>query len=174
MALGCLLLQAKTAKRQGKMLLELTQAMSSIKAITDLTVLMGKVKTDSAIREKAIELQSIILTLQSALTTIHIQYDTLLAEKDSLKQQLMNFENWETEKTKYQLVEVGAGAFVYTISPAQQSTEPKYWLCTQCYENRKKSILQRTEKQWDAYKYQCPICHSFILTFEIPNNPERA
>ena len=80
---------------------------------------MSKMKTDSAVVEKAAELQGTIITLQSAIMTIQSQYQLLLSEKDELKQQLMNIINWDAETAKYQLTEVSAGAFVYSLTLPQ-------------------------------------------------------
>jgi hypothetical protein len=122
-------------------------------------------KVDSAVRQKAIELQSDIISLQSGLLNLQIEHQESLRERDSLKQQLMKAKNWKNEARKYSLKEIASGVFVYAIKQDKQGTQPMHWLCTNCYENTKKSILQKGKRTPQGTVYYCsnPECKAEII-----------
>ncbi len=142
---------------------EIATALSSIKIASDLATLVLKAKVDSAVTQKAIELQASLITLQSTVMTIQAQNQDLLSENNQLKQQLIAAKDWEAEANKYSLKEVLPGSFVYAINQDQLGTQPYHWLCTHCYENKQKSILQRMGKELRGWIYNCPTCKTQIL-----------
>ncbi len=145
------------------MLIEITQALSSLKTISDLTTLIFKTTVDSNVTQKAIELQSAIISLQSAITSIQAQNYDLLQENHSLKQRLIDLERWDTEAQKYHLQKVADGVFVYASNQEQADTGPEHWLCVHCYGKKQKSILQRKQKTLDGTSYLCPNCKTEIV-----------
>jgi hypothetical protein len=72
------------------------------------------------------------------------RYTAALEQVDTLKEELARFETWDAEKEKCELKAVNPGAFAYVPKPNAKPAEPNHWLCTSCFGNRKKSILQRT------------------------------
>src|SRR5260370_35297808 len=63
---------------------------------------------------------------------------------------------WGAEKEKYELKNVGRGSFAYVRKKDAQPSEPSHWLCAQCYQNSKKSILQYHH----AADYRCHVSDS--------------
>jgi len=114
------------------MLADLSIAISSLKTAGELAALILNTKVDSVVRQKAIELQSDIISLQSGLLNLQLEYQESLRERDSLKQQLMKAKNWKNEARKYSLKEIASGVFVYAIKQDKQGTQPMHWLCTNC------------------------------------------
>ena len=53
------------------MFADITTALAGIKTASDLASLVLKAKVDSAVRGKAIELQSDLISLQSAILSVH-------------------------------------------------------------------------------------------------------
>jgi hypothetical protein len=143
---------------------DITTALTSIKVASDLTTLVLNTKVNNAVTQKAIELQSAIISLQSAIMSIQTENQKLLAENDSLKQQLVNIEDWNAEAQKYNLTDIGGGVFVHAIKPGQTESGPSHWLCTHCYHNRKKSLLQRGEMTHRGWKYYCPNCKTQFVS----------
>lgn len=157
------------------MIPEITAALSSLKVVSDLATLIQKSKVDAAVAEKAIELQSAVISLQSAMLTLQSQHDVLLTENNQLKQQLIDVKNWETESQNYHLKAIRSGVFVYATKPDMQSAEPQHWLCANCYQNKKKSLLQQGSKERIGWNHHCPHCKTDIYgaamsseTDEIP------
>jgi len=161
---------------------EITAALSSIKTISDIATFILKAKVGTEVSQKAIELQTIIITLQGAITSTQIQNHELVAENERLKQQLANAEKWEEETMGYQLIEVDDGAFVYAQHPNwNHPHKPTHWFCTNCYQKKQKSILQKkgcaswitsgTDVERDAliWIYTCANCNAEIRTSSTPS-----
>jgi len=84
----------------------------------------------------------------------------LLESNEDLKKRIAEYDKWEHEKTRYSLQNVGAGVVVYVLDPDKARGEALHWLCTHCYENRKKGFLHRHGKIPNHYK--CDGCGSEI------------
>ena len=145
------------------MLIEFAQAITSIKSMTDIATLMSKMKTDSAVIEKAAELHATIISLQSAILTIQAEHQSLLTKNNELKQKIVDIENWKTEAANYSLKNIRLASFVYASNPNQTSSEPPHWICAKCYQDKKKSILQRGEQFDQGYIYHCNTCGANII-----------
>ncbi len=85
---------------------------------------------------------------------IELQGQILSAQMEQAK-----LEKWDAEKQKYELKQIsGLGAFAYMLKLEARGTEPLHWLCTQCYENRKKSVVQIFGEMGADSIYKCPGC----------------
>ncbi len=145
------------------MFAEITTALASIKVAGELATLVLNTKVSQSVTQKAIELQTAIISLQTAIMSIQAQNQETLAENNSLKQKLIDIENWEAETKKYSLKEVAPGAFVYVINQDQAGAEPSPWLCTNCYNQKKRSILQRGIDSGEGYFHNCPSCKAQLI-----------
>lgn len=122
--------------------------VQKLKSSYDAATIM---EAQSDILEQLFAIRMDALTLQEHhLAIIH--------EKEELIKKLMQFEQWEKTKTKYELKEIRTGRFAYAPKESQQSEEPCHWLCTQCWEDGKKSILQETQSDYNTIDYVCPRC----------------
>ena len=141
------------------MLPEITAALASLKTIAELSVLAVKTSTDSRVTEKAIELQSALISLQGAMLSLQSQYQDLLQEKDELEKRLADKEKWDADTQNYTLTEIGRKVFAYALKPDRATSAPAHWLCANCYENKKKSVLQRLS----GSLYRCHSCKSDLI-----------
>ena len=82
----------------------------------------------------------------------------------SLKKEIDDIKAWETQKQRYKLTSIWEGGnLVYALKESMSDSEPPHWICTKCYEDGRKSILnqkQRTDKRF--WMLVCPICNSQI------------
>jgi hypothetical protein len=141
---------------------DIAAAISAVTLGKELVKLVIKRKIDTAIHEKALELNAAVASLQSEYLDLLSRYQNSLREADHLKQQLINMENWQVEKAKYSLSEIAPSVFVYAIKDNQRAGEPPHWLCPQCYEQKQKSILQRCAKTIEGTTYQCLNCKAEV------------
>jgi hypothetical protein len=115
---------------------EVIAGLSAIK--TALDMVKGLKDIDDATRRNAaiIELQEKILSAQEA--------QFALTEKvRDLEKEAVDLKTWhQEEKKKYDLKSVARGSYAYVRKEGMEPPEPPHWLCTNCYENGKKSILQ--------------------------------
>lgn len=146
------------------MLPEIISAATSVKAMGELIALIHQTKVSKAIEEKAIELNTAILALQSANFNLQAINFTLLSEKhemqderNALAKKIVEMEDWKAESQKYHLKEIAAGVFAYALNSAQEHSAPTHLLCPNCYEKREKSPLQKTLGGRYS-EYRCPRC----------------
>ena len=138
----------------------LKTAFDMSKAIVDMS---DAVKRDRL----SIDLQKEILSALAAQSE-------LTEEIGQLKEKLRSFEKWDAEKERYKLRQIATGAFAYALEKERAAGEPAHWLCTDCYENRKKSILKiagAAEKSGaDIHKalWKCHVCGCSIrVSFSV-------
>ena len=122
----------------------------------------------------AAELNSKIADIQFAL--MDAQADALASQEAQAKQStrireleqtISEFENWEAEKARYRLVEVG-WVFIYLLrKEAAREDEPPHYICPHCYNHGKKSILQ----YYRGMKLTCPDCETdFRVNYEVASS----
>ena len=130
---------------------EAIAGLSALKTAFDLA--KGLKDIDDAARRNAavIELQERILAGQQAQAT-------LLERIGSLEKEVTGFQKWETEKEKYELKDVYSQNFAYVIKANARGAEPAHMICARCYEDRKKSILQKAT----SVHLNCPLCGTRI------------
>ncbi len=141
---------------------EITAALNGIKAAKDLVKSFSSLSSEVELKSKSSELLSVIVGLQEQILSMQSKYSELLQSKDELQKQLGNIESWEKEKAQYELKEICPGVFVYAPKQDNNSAQPSHWLCTNCYNNEKKSILQFNRFDSDGTHYLCPNCKDKI------------
>ena len=139
--------------------MDIAAILLNLKASADLIGLILQLSTDSKVTEKAIELQSKILALNNDLFALQSQNHSLLQEKHELEKQLIEIQNWQATASKYELIQPETGAFVYTLKPDQKTTAIPHWLCPNCYQQSKSSILYRIySKIHHRNTFRCHPC----------------
>src|ERR1700682_283801 len=114
---------------------------SQLKTAADIAVGLGKLHTMAEVNAKAIELQTAILGLQSDAFTAQAQQSAMVQQIRDLEEKLARVEAWEETKKRYQMVTPWPGATVYALKRESAGTDPPHLICTTCYEDRRKSIL---------------------------------
>lgn len=141
---------------------ELVVGLGIFKSMLDIAKGLKDIDTATARNAVAIELQEKIFAAQAAQSA-------LTERVAELEKQVASFERWDTEKNDYDMQATASGSIVYAIKPEAQGTKPPHYICANCYENRKRSILQmmpRSHIHASAgipAKYQCPACKSEIV-----------
>jgi len=150
---------------------EIGPALAGINATGNIIkALLGMAK-DAAVREKVIELQTLILDLQADLLEAQSRALSLQDENASLKERIRKYEadieekkEWDRTASQYRLVRLGPGSQAYLHQAPGGNDVPSHYLCPTCFESRKKSILQRSgEVRLGALVYKCPVCEAEVL-----------
>jgi hypothetical protein len=128
-------------------------AVSSLKLAQDMTKTLISLRDFTKLNETVIELQRVILAAQSDALAAQSDQFTMLERVRNLEAEIARLKAWDSEKGKYELKDVGHGAFAYVRKEDADPREPPHWLCTKCYRDGKGSILLRTET-----KYGYNIC----------------
>ena len=143
------------------MVAEIYGGIGAFKAMFDLAKGLKDIN-DATIRNGAvIELQEKILTAQEAQST-------LVERVSELEKQVADFETWEAEKKNYDLKSVARSAFAYMLKPDARGTKPPHWLCTQCFQNKKRSIMQAVPMHRPDIIAKCPACLNAFSSHSPP------
>lgn len=144
--------------------------VTSLRAVADLAKLVVDAHDAGVRREKSIELQRQIVTALESAVAAQVAQSALLKRVNELEKTVADLEAWDAEKQKYELVKLKqyvstehAGAFAYALKEGVSPSEPKHFICPNCYEQRHKSILQPV--MLDLGKVQilfCPRCRTEI------------
>jgi len=140
---------------------EITTAFTSLKTATEILKAIMVLNKNTAINEKVIDLQQIILLLQMSASDFHTKYQELVKVKDDVEKKLMDYENWEITKSHYKLAQTTSGVFIYIPNENHPSPKPNHYLCTNCYKNRQESLLQNKQlygTDSGDYIHFCPRC----------------
>jgi len=137
---------------------DIASALTAVKSLSEFLSLAAKSKTDAAVAQKAAELSVVIVDLTSAMSAVQAKNNDLLSRNHELEQKIMEMDNWKATAEKYSLIEVSLDVFFYANNKDQSTAEPSHWLCTKCYEDHKKSIVQRESSIASGTFYVCPNC----------------
>jgi hypothetical protein len=150
-------------KGGAKMVGEVFAGLSAIKTALDLA--KGLKDIDDATRRNAavIELQEQILDAQS-------EQATLVDHVRELKTRVAQLEAWDADKERYILTDLGGRHFAYALKDSMANGEPLHHLCTQCYSDNIKSILQTEDRQPGRCRVlTCHRCGSDIYLTGTPD-----
>jgi hypothetical protein len=141
-------------------------ALTALKTSKDILQAMVGLHGAAAFNEKRLELQSKIMDAQSSVFLVNEERSALLKTVSDLEKQIADMKTWEGEKQRYVLKAVDSGAFVYPLKAGMENGEPPHWLCANCYENGKKSILQAagppatSGPEGMKIAWKCVVCSS--------------
>jgi hypothetical protein len=141
-------------------------AVTSLKVAADIAIALGNMKTMSEVQAKVIELQQVILSAQSGALAAQSEQFTLLQEIRDLKEEVARAKAWKEQKQRYALIAPWSGAAIYALKRQSAGSEPAHWICTNCYETGRKSILA-DEHRLQAFGgggigIGCQVCKSHI------------
>jgi len=123
---------------------EISALAGSLKAASEMAKAMIGLRDAQMLQGKAIELQSAILSAQGDAMAAFTAHADLIEQVRALETKLAAFEDWDAQKQRYELKEIERywKATVYALKEGVEPPEPMHYACPNCYENRKKRILQ--------------------------------
>ncbi len=139
--------------------------LTAFKALMDTATGLKSIH-DATIRDQAVfTLQREILAAQSAQMSLIEQIGQLEAD-------IARFETWDTEKQRYELVNLKptGSVLAYAIKPAMQGSEPPHHICANCYERRTKSVLQ--SEFWQPLRCRVLVCHTCGAVLYVDGQPD--
>jgi hypothetical protein len=137
--------------------------VASLRAAADMTKAMIGIRDTTMIQDKVIELQQAIMSAQSAALLAQSEHAELMDRIHRLERTLSEYDEWEKEKARYFLRSVHPGAYAYVLRPESKGDEVDHWLCTSCFTNKNKSILQKSGKADFSTVYKCTRCNEKIM-----------
>jgi hypothetical protein len=136
-------------------------AMASLRLAGDITKAMITLRDGQMIQAKVIELQGVILAAQQSALSAQSDQFTLLERVREFEKQVADLEEWNTQKQRYTLMNVGDGVVAYALKPDADPPEPFHLLCAKCFHYHKRSFLQATQKlEMRRRVHRCAECKS--------------
>ncbi len=121
----------------------ITGTISSLKTTGDITKSLINLKSISDVRDKVIELQSVIMDAQSSAIEANTNQLLLVEKITILKEKIAQMKTWDSEKQRYKLISLWNDAVVYSLKKSMKGAEPPHWICANCYEKGERSIIQK-------------------------------
>lgn len=138
-------------------------AITGLKTAADIVKGVIGLKIDAEVSSKMIQLHSEIVSAQASASAAYADHLSVLHRIRELEEEIARVKAWETEKQRYQLVQVNNGAFAYALKSDSKGTEPPHWICAKCYEDGKRSILQHNGIEFARESRAiCPVCKAEI------------
>lgn len=134
--------------------------ISGLKTAADIAKGLMELKSISDVQGKVIELQSAILSAQSSALSANADQAAMAEQIRVLEAEIASVKAWETQKQRYKLVSPWQGAVVYSLKQSMANGEPAHWICTRCYEDGRKSILNPIKTKDNWFLLVCPVCDS--------------
>lgn len=127
----------------------ISTAISLVKDVANQVIMLKNLTSDietateiQAAKQKAIDLTNTVIELQTTMMSIQADYMQLLEENRNLKRAQDELENYQL--TNYQTENIlTEEVWVYEYIGDKM---PKHYCCPICFENGKRSILQKTKK----------------------------
>jgi hypothetical protein len=139
-------------------------AISGLKTATDIAKGLVSVNTAVEVNSKAIELQRALLSAYADAVSAKETQSALQEEVRELKRQLSNSEEFAADMKRYKLDSPWPGSIVYALDSSMSNGEPAHYLCANCYQTKKKSILQVERTDSGFLGLKCPNCKAAVAT----------
>jgi hypothetical protein len=122
-----------------------TAITDPLKAAYDLAQGMLDLRDTVKLGGLVIQLNAQILAAQRGALAASQSEAEMAEEIRSLKTKIAGFEDWDRQKERYELKEIEGfwKLLVYELKDGVNPPEQKHYACPDCYQNRKKSILQQ-------------------------------
>ena len=158
------------------MIAEISSLIASSKSAYDIAKGISSAYVQMKTDERTTELLRILLSVQADALSVNAIAQKLQEEKYELTQKLMEFEKWSEVEGQHELKEVMPGIRVY-IRKGLNEPEIKTveWACTNCWNDKVKSILQLENENEYVSSYICPRCkypfkwHKPMKPIQYPN-----
>ncbi|MEK7810249.1 MAG: hypothetical protein AAB278_00335 [Pseudomonadota bacterium] len=135
-------------------------AITGLKTAGDIAKGFLELKSIADVQGKVIELQSAILSAQSSALAAQGEQSSLVQRIRDLEDEITNVKAWGTQKIRYKLASPCDGSMVYALQKSMCDGEPPHYICTNCYQAGKRSILQirQPTNSIQLTVFVCPIC----------------
>jgi hypothetical protein len=128
--------------------------ISALKGASDIAKAMIGLRDAQAMQTKVIELNNQILAPQDSAFAAREESTALIARIGELEKEVTRLKDWEADKKRYQLTNIGGGVVALALKESMGGCEPPHYLCADCAANGKKAYLQPqvTGPYYDKFK----------------------
>src|SRR5580700_6298786 len=141
----------------------ISAAISALNGAKDIAQSMISLHDRKAFQAKLLEFQGKLIDANNAALAAQDERTALLQRVGDLEKEIARLKTWVTEKQRYQLTDIGDGTFAYAIKESMSGGEPPHYICTNCYEQAKKSILNSTRLPGGGNLLTCASCSTKLI-----------
>ena len=129
-----------------------------IAGASGLKTIMDTLKGFKDINDATVR-NNVAIELQGKILAAYADQFALTEKVSELEKEITAVKGWETQKERYELKDIGGRGFAYIVKATMRGTDPPHAICTNCYEQGKKSILQfNGELRVFDQEFTCPLC----------------
>jgi hypothetical protein len=129
---------------------------TSIKALSEVLIGLTKLNLDAEVNRKVFDALRQATDVQQQLFEAQSGLLTLQSENESLRRQIQTYDDWESTKREYRLIQTARGATVYQ----SVNSAPMHHACPSCFTKKVIQIIQ--DVPGDTFdRSQCPGCHEY-------------
>ena len=115
---------------------------TSFKALLDAIKTVRNLADIPDVNAAIIDLQQKLIEHQTSHLALIEKHQSVTAERDALKAELLELKNLERHFSRYQLKSLAPGFSPYVLKESAANGEPPHWLCPHCTAKCVKGILQ--------------------------------
>ena len=150
----------------------ITATVTGIKTAGDIINSILEMKTSDAINTAVREATAHLIAVQREALASQSEQSAMIEEIRNLKEKIVNLKAWETEKKRYHLKDLwNTGVVAYALKESMSNSEPPHYLCTNCYGEGRKSILNPQKRENGRLMLLCPACKSEFHSSYSKNVP---
>jgi hypothetical protein len=131
--------------------------LANLRTAVEIAKSLLGLKDASKAKEKIGEILTDLVAAQERVLAVQQDLSKLVAENDELKKENLSLKAWETEKRNYTLRQIAVGVFAYVYTPTEGAAHEDHAVCCRCYDDGKRSILQR-QHQLSSPTIECTRC----------------
>lgn len=124
-----------------------------------------------------LEAQEQIMNLREGALELQEENQELKNRIRDLEKKLIEIDEWNKEKERYVLKSPwpGSPVSVYHLKQSHSNGEEPHWLCPNCFQVKRKSILNTNQKRGEFVHLVCSVCKASIdTTYRGIGGPEYA
>lgn len=132
--------------------------ISALKGASDIAKAMIGLRDAQAMQVKVIELNNHILAAQHSAMAARDESAALIARVGELEKEVTRLKDWEADKQRYQLTDIGRGAVALALKKGMSNGEPPHYICADCAASGKKGYLQPHVSGPYYDRFKCAGC----------------
>jgi hypothetical protein len=126
--------------------------------ISGLKLVMDTLKGFKDINDATVR-NSVAMDLQAKILAAYQTQLAMTQQVSDLEKEVAQFKNWDAEKQRYELKDIGQSCVAYALKAGVQPPEPEHYLCANCYAQSKKRFLQKEHRSVGRLDvYVCNDC----------------
>ncbi|CAH1386556.1 hypothetical protein [Candidatus Nitrotoga sp. M5] len=144
----------------------ITAITTALKGALDITKGIASLHNHAELSALSIELNSKLIEAQQAIFAVNDERQRLIDKVRELEDQIAQSSEWESEKTRYQLMSPWPGqpVSVYHLKKSHANGDEPHWLCPNCFQQKSKSVLNTNQKKGERVHFVCSVCNASINT----------